>query len=191
MKTKKAIFLDRDGVLITDTGYINHPDKIQWLYKVPEALQLFKKAGYLLIVISNQSGIARRYFNEKTVNNIHQHMNQHLNTYNSQITHFYYCPHHPGNNIPTEIKKNNPYIKTCHCRKPNPGMILQAQKDYTINLSQSYLIGDKTGDIQAGNSLNIKSIAVLSGQEQTFESTKTWAVCKNLWEASQSIINST
>jgi D,D-heptose 1,7-bisphosphate phosphatase len=160
VKKEKAIFLDRDGVLNADTGYINHPDKIKWLHKVPEALHLLKQAGYLLIVISNQSGIARGYFSEDTVHQIHQHMNHYLQKTQSQINHFYFCPHHPGTKMPASQKQNNPYIQNCNCRKPKPGMILQAQKKHHIDLSQSYLIGDKVSDIQAGNSLNIKSIAV-------------------------------
>eukprot|EP01046_Picozoa_sp_COSAG06_P073310 COSAG06_NODE_21862_length_743_cov_0.624224_1_plen_181_part_10 len=181
MSTCKAIFLDRDGVLNADTGYINHPDKIKWLHKVPEALQALKQAGFLLIVISNQSGIARGYFTEDTVHQIHEHMNQHLRKTQSQIDHFYFCPYHPGTNIPEIQKQNNPYIKNATCRKPNPGMILQAQKKYTIDLEQSYLIGDKASDIQAGNALNIKSIAVRSGQGQDFETLNTWSICENLW----------
>eukprot|EP01047_Picozoa_sp_COSAG01_P006511 COSAG01_NODE_236_length_20742_cov_2129.910236_13_plen_118_part_00 len=93
MKKEKAMFLDRDGVLNTDTGYINHPDKIKWLHKVPETLQLLKQAGYLLIVISNQIGIARGYFYEDTVHQIHQHMNLYLQKTQSQIDHFYFSPY--------------------------------------------------------------------------------------------------
>lgn len=188
MSNQKTIFLDRDGVLNLDTGYINHPKKIKWIKKSAEAIQILKNAGYLLIVISNQSGIARGYFDTKTVENIHQKMNTDLKLYNTYIDAFYYCPHHPGNNISADIKKNNPFIKDCDCRKPKTGMIKQAIEKFNINIKQSFLVGDKISDIQTGNKLNIKSIAVLSGQEKTFKQAKPWKICDNLWHAAQCIL---
>ena len=188
--SKKAIFLDRDGVLNRDTGYVSDITKLEWIKKSIDALINLKKAGFLLIVITNQSGVARKYFTERAVQRLHKKINDTLLPFNTQIDAFYYCPHHPGNGIEEKIKNNNPYIKNCKNRKPHNGMIIKAIQDHNIDIKQSYLIGDKNSDIAAGKHSKITSFAVLSGQEKNFLKTNPDHIFRNLFEASQYILNS-
>jgi D-glycero-D-manno-heptose 1,7-bisphosphate phosphatase len=136
----KAIFLDRDGTVIIDKAYLNNVSEIEFIKGVPETLKALKKQGYLLIIVSNQSGVARGYYQEDTVNEIHREMNRMLSRdYGITLDAFYYCPHHPD--YGTEA-----YRKNCDCRKPAPGMVLKAAKEHQIDICQSFMIGDKPSD---------------------------------------------
>lgn len=146
----KAVFLDRDGVLIEDTGYPHKKEDIRILEKVKDVLKQLKDKGFLLIVISNQSSIARGFINEAGIIQIHDYINKQLD---NSVDKFYFCPHHPDADLEA-------YRKICECRKPKPGMILQAAKDWDIDLEQSWMIGDKTSDIVAGNSAGCRTILI-------------------------------
>ncbi|MEO2067929.1 MAG: HAD family hydrolase [Desulfurobacteriaceae bacterium] len=130
---KKAIFLDRDNTLIKDDGYIHEPEKVELLEGVPEGLKLLKEKGYLLIVVSNQSGIGRGYFEEKDFHAVNRRLQELLKPYHVQIDDFFFCPHHPNDN--------------CNCRKPKTGMVEKAVKKWNIDLSKSFVIGDKEIDV--------------------------------------------
>lgn len=136
----KAIFLDRDGTIIIDKNYLVDESQIEFIKGIPEVLKKLKSRGYLLLVVTNQSGVARGFYNESTVNGIHKRMNHILNeNYGFTLDGFFYCPHHPdfGNNI---------YCKRCDCRKPAPGMVLKAAKKFQIDINKSFMIGDKMSD---------------------------------------------
>ncbi len=136
----KAVFLDRDGTLIVDKDYLADVSQIEFIKGVPETLKKLKEKGYLLIIISNQSGVARGYYKEDVVGEIHRGINDRLReAYGFTLDAFYYCPHHPD--FGDEV-----YRKKCDCRKPAPGMILKAAEEYDINISQSFMIGDKPSD---------------------------------------------
>ncbi|MFM5465556.1 D-glycero-beta-D-manno-heptose 1,7-bisphosphate 7-phosphatase [Aeromonas simiae] len=135
---KSAIFLDRDGVINEDTGYVSQVDDFHFLPGTIEALQLLKKKGYLLVVVTNQSGIARGYFSEADFMNLTEWMDWSLADRDVDLDGIYFCPHHP---------EHGP---ACDCRKPEPGMLLAATKELDIDLPSSYMVGDKTADIQAG-----------------------------------------
>ncbi|MEZ4741644.1 MAG: HAD family hydrolase [Bdellovibrionota bacterium] len=172
---KKAIFLDRDGVLNLDTGYVYKTTELQILPGVGEALKGLKAQGFLLLVITNQSGIARGYFNEQDVEKLHKFMNQELETnYGVAIDDFFICPHHPKGKIAK-------YRAECICRKPKPNLVQQAMKRWNVNLNASYLVGDKASDIELGINLGIQSIQVVSGQYDTHE--KATHYCASLLEA--------
>jgi D-glycero-D-manno-heptose 1,7-bisphosphate phosphatase len=149
----KAIFLDRDDTLIEDPGYISNPDQVKLLDGVPEALIQLKALGYKLIVVSNQSGIARGLFTEKTLEQIHDRLKQLLAARNAYLDKIYYCPYHPDGTVPKYRKESN-------CRKPNPGMFLRAYAEMKIDLSQSWCIGNSNRDIEAGAKAGCKTILI-------------------------------
>jgi D-glycero-D-manno-heptose 1,7-bisphosphate phosphatase len=143
MMKKKAIFLDRDNTLIEDEGYIHEPEKVRLLPGVPEGLRLLKEHGYLLIVVSNQSGIGRGYFKEEDFHAVNKKLQELLKPYNVQIDDFFFCPHRPEDG--------------CNCRKPKTGMIEKAIKKWNIDVSESFVIGDKDIDVQLAINAGCKS----------------------------------
>ena len=152
---KKAIFLDRDGTINVEKDYIYKSEDLVFEEGSIEALKTFKNLGYILIVVSNQSGIARGYFTEEDLNVFNNNMNEILKKNGVEITEFYCCPHHPDG--------IGEYKKVCECRKPNNKMIEDAIKKYNINREKSYMIGDKTSDIGAGLKSNLKTVLVKTG----------------------------
>ena len=152
---KKAIFLDRDGTINIEKDYIYKSEDLVFEEGTIEALKTFKNLGYILIVVSNQSGIARGYFTEEDLNIFNNNMNEILKKNGAEITEFYCCPHHPDG--------IGEYKKVCECRKPNNKMIEDAIKKYNIDREKSYMIGDKTSDIGAGLKSNLKTVLVKTG----------------------------
>jgi len=153
---QKAIFLDRDGTINEEMGYINHPDRFKIFPFVAESLKIFNQSGFLVIIITNQSGIARGYYSETLVQNLHKHLILEMQNRDARIDAIYYCPHHPADG-------QEEYRKNCDCRKPKPGMILQAVKEHHISLNDSYAIGDRYQDVLMAKQLDIKSGLVLTG----------------------------
>lgn len=149
----KAIFLDRDDTLIADPGYINHPDQVKLLDGVAESLAEFSEMGYKLIVVSNQSGVARAILTEETLSEIHSRLKQLLLEKNVKLDKIYYCPYHPDGVI-------DKYRKESDLRKPNPGMLLEAADEMDVELSQSWMIGNSSRDIQAGSRAGCKTILI-------------------------------
>lgn len=144
MVKKKAAFFDRDGTLINNAHYLSHVKDIRFLPKGLACARWCQSQGYVLFVVTNQSGIARGLFDELFVENTHEHLNQLLLKEGIVIRKWYFCPHHPTEAV---IKK---YECDCECRKPKPGMLLTAAREYSLDLSQSIMIGDKQCDFQAG-----------------------------------------
>lgn len=153
---RPAAFLDRDGVLNVDHGYAHRPDQLEWIAGAPEAVRLLNEAGYYVFVISNQSGVARGYFEETAVQQFHAHMQAALQAQGAHIDAFYYCPHHPDGVI-------KELAIQCRCRKPAPGMLEQAARDWPIDLKRSFLIGDKDDDLAAANIFHIRGIKFDAG----------------------------
>ncbi|MBN1968000.1 MAG: D-glycero-beta-D-manno-heptose 1,7-bisphosphate 7-phosphatase [Candidatus Delongbacteria bacterium] len=152
----KAIFLDRDGTINIEVDYLHHSEKFVFEDTVLETLSKCKQLGYLLIVVSNQSGVGRGYYSEDDVNSLHRHVNEMTKEYGFSFDDFYFCPHHPE-------KALGKYKIDCDCRKPKPGMIIEAVKKFSIDLEKSYMIGDKKSDIEAGKAVGMKTILVGSG----------------------------
>ena len=159
---RPAAFLDRDGVLNVDHGYVHKPDQIEWIAGAPEAVRMLNKAGYIVIVITNQSGVARGYYDEPAIHKFHNHMQDVLRAQGAHIDAFYYCPHHPEGTV----KK---LAIRCHCRKPQPGMLEQAAREWPIDLGRSFLIGDKDDDMAAAAAFNIRGIKFDSKSDSLVE----------------------
>ena len=177
---KKAIFLDRDGTINVEKDYIYKSEDLVFEEGTIEALKTFKNLEYILIVISNQSGIARGYFTEEDLNIFNNNMNEILKKNGVEITEFYCCPHHPDG--------IGEYKKVCECRKPNNKMIEDAIKKYNIAREKSYMIGDKTSDIGAGLKSNLKTVLVKTGyglkDMEKIDKNET-LVCENLKDFSE------
>ena len=177
---KKAIFLDRDGTINVEKDYIYKSEDLVFEEGTIKALKTFKNLGYILIVVSNQSGIARGYFTEEDLNIFNNNMNEILKKNGVEITEFYCCPHHPDG--------IGEYKKVCECRKPNNKMIEDAIKKYNIAREKSYMIGDKTSDIGAGLKSNLKTVLVKTGyglkDMEKIDKNET-LVCENLKDFSE------
>jgi histidinol-phosphate phosphatase family protein len=150
-----AIFLDRDGTLIVERNYLSDPDQVELLPTVPESLLRLANAGYLLVVITNQSGIGRGYFTTNVLDEIHQRLFQLLDLEHVKIQHFYVCPHTPDDK--------------CVCRKPLPYLIFQAAKELDVDLSRSWMIGDKPADVGLAPAVGKGAILVRTGYGHQFE----------------------
>lgn len=135
----KAIFLDRDGTINVDKHYVGRPEDFTLLPGVPEALRSLTESGYRLIVITNQSGVARGYYTEADVQALNRRMCSELKAYGVQLDGVYYCPHHPEGSVAA-------YRRRCDCRKPGLGLFMQAVQAFDIDLSRSYAIGDRLRD---------------------------------------------
>ena len=177
---KKAIFLDRDGTINVEKDYIYKSEDLVFEEGTIDALKTFKNLGYILIVVSNQSGIARGYFTEEDLNIFNNNMNEILKKNGIEITEFYCCPHHPDG--------IGEYKKVCECRKPNNKMIEDAIKKYNIDREKSYMIGDKTSDIGAGIKSNLKTVLVKTGyglKDMEKINKNETLVCENLKDFSE------
>ncbi|MDI6731841.1 MAG: D-glycero-beta-D-manno-heptose 1,7-bisphosphate 7-phosphatase [Candidatus Margulisbacteria bacterium] len=153
----KAVFMDRDGTIIEDVGYLNHPSNIQFIPGSIEAIKKLNAAGYKVIIITNQAGVARGLVSEDMLQTIDKALHKWILASHAHLDGIYYCPHHPEHG-------HYPYRQACECRKPHPGLIKRAQRDFDIDLSQSYMIGDKATDIEAGRRAGVKTTMVLSGR---------------------------
>lgn len=160
-KKQKAVFLDRDGVLNIDKHLIHKPEDLELYPFAAQAVKRINNAGYLAIVVSNQSVVARNLCTINELEYIHKKLETLLGFEGAKLDRIYYCPHHPDKGFPEE----NPAFKIeCPCRKPKSGMIYQAARDFNINLAESYLIGDSERDIIAGKNAGCKTIGVMTGK---------------------------
>lgn len=153
----KAAFIDRDGNLIHEVGYISDIKKVKLYSGSIKALQLLKANGYKVIVVTNQSGVARGYIKESFVKAVHKHIDAILKKHGLKIDGYYYCPHHAKK---AKFKK---YLVDCGCRKPKTGMIKAAQKKFNIATKGSFVIGDKLTDVHLGKNAKMKTSLVLTG----------------------------
>lgn len=153
-----GVFLDKDGTLIEDVPYNVDPEKVQLTAGAPEGLRMLHAAGYRLIVVSNQAGVARGYFAETALAGIEARIRNLLAAEEIPLLGFYYCPHHPQGCVPE-------YTLVCSCRKPQPGLLLRASQAHAIDLEQSWLIGDILDDIEAGHRAGCRAILLANGHE--------------------------
>ncbi|HVM33403.1 MAG TPA: HAD family hydrolase [bacterium] len=137
---RPAFFLDRDGTLIKDVGYLSRPSQIRFYRGAAAALRRLKRAGFLLFVVTNQSGVARGYFPESAVRRVHAVIQARLKAKGAGLDGYFYCPHYPG----APLKA---YAKKCACRKPKAGMVRQAARAFAVDLKRSYMAGDKLDDL--------------------------------------------
>ena len=155
----KAVFLDKDGTLIPDIPYNVNGNKVTLSEGVVEGLQLLQSYGYLLVIVTNQSGLAHGYFTVEQLDIVRNAINNMCSKIGIYLDGFYYCPHHPNGIV-------DGYRTECECRKPQPGLILKAAGDMDIDLSTSWMIGDILNDVEAGNRAGCKTILINNGNEK-------------------------
>lgn len=159
---RAAVFLDRDGVINKEVKFLHKPEQLELIPGAADAIRLINQKGYLAIVVTNQPVIARNMCSIEELETIHATLETMLGKEHAYLDAVYYCPHHPDGGYPEERKE---YKIACDCRKPKPGMILQAAKDWNIDLSQSYMIGDSENDVKAGENAGVKQTFRISQNE--------------------------
>jgi histidinol-phosphate phosphatase family protein len=157
-----AVFLDKDGTLIVDEPYNVAPERIRLAQGAVEGLQALHAAGYLLIVVSNQSGVARALFEEDALSAVEDRVRALLGAAGVPLAGFYYCPHHPEGRV-------GRYAVSCRCRKPAPGMLTQAAREYGIDLARSWLVGDILHDVEAGRRAGCRTVLLDVGHETEWD----------------------
>lgn len=189
-KQHRAVFLDRDGTINVEKDYLVDKRDFAFIPGAPEAIRLLKRAGFLVVVVTNQSGIARGYFSPVQVERLHTYMQSQLQGYFTNVDAFYICPHHPS-------AGNGPFTRACKCRKGEPGMLFQAAQDLNIDLASSYMVGDKIADLEAGLGAGCHPILVRSGYGdetcrepvvQTWLETGRISLCDDLPAAAEHIL---
>lgn len=152
---KRAVFLDRDGTINQEKDYLYRVEDFEFVPGAPEAIRLLNDAGVLVVVVTNQSGVARGYYTEEDVESLHRHIARELEVFGARVDAWLYCPHHPDG--------KGSYSLPCRCRKPLPGMLLDAARRLDIDLESSVMIGDKRADIEAATAAGCRPILVRSG----------------------------
>ncbi|MFH2074869.1 MAG: HAD family hydrolase [Pseudomonadota bacterium] len=155
-KKQAAVFLDRDGTINEEIGYMDRLEKLRLIPGAAEAIRLINESGMKTIVVTNQSGVARNVFDEASVDEVHARLRDMLRAEGAFLDGVYYCPHHP-----TEGRGD--YLRTCDCRKPAPGLLLRAAEELRLDLARSYMVGDTLKDIEAGTRAGVKGILVRTG----------------------------
>lgn len=183
---RRAVFLDRDGTINLEKDYLYRPEDLEFIPGAPQAIARLNQAGLLVIVVTNQSGVARGYFSVEDVNRLHQSMQQRLVEVGAHIDAFYLCPHHPDKGL-------GAYRGDCECRKGKPGMLIQAAVEWDIDLPGSFMVGDKESDLAAGIAAGCRSFLVTTGygeEQRSFALTHNVAVCNDLGQAVSCILAS-
>jgi len=152
---KRAVFVDRDGTINVERDYLYRIEDFEFIPGAPEAIRLLNEAGFLVVVVTNQSGVARGYYTEEDVEILHRHIAAELAKAGARVDAWHYCPHHPAG--------RGSYSLPCRCRKPLPGMLLEAARRHNIDLAASVMIGDKLADVEAGIAAGCRTILVRSG----------------------------
>ena len=187
---KRAVFIDRDGTISEEVGYINHASRFRTFPYAAAAVKHLNDNGWLAIVITNQAGVARGYFSEDLIQTVHEQMMEELASGGARLDAVYYCAHHPSVGQP-------PYRVDCDCRKPKPGLISRAAKDFDIDLAGSWMVGDRYSDVELARNAGVKSAFVMSGygRGEWEHQRLTWTaepdlVAEDLLEAVRRIVSS-
>jgi D-glycero-D-manno-heptose 1,7-bisphosphate phosphatase len=157
-----AVFLDRDGTLNVEVNYLHKVENFEWIPGAPEAVKRLNELGVPVLVVTNQSGVARGYYDEDAVDRLHDFMEKELATVGATIDAFYYCPYHPEGKV-------EEYRALSHCRKPNAGMFEEAIEEWGVNPERSFVVGDKKTDLIPCNELGMTTILVRTGHEEAEE----------------------
>ena len=155
-----TVFLDRDGTLIEEVGYLSHLDRIVLYPWSIESVKLLNRAGFKVVVVTNQAGVARGLFDEDFIDEAHRFLDQKFSDGGATIDKFYYCPHHPEASVEA-------YRSECDCRKPKAGMLWKAAQELELELSHSFVIGDRLSDLRLGQAVGARSLLVRTGYGET------------------------
>jgi D-glycero-D-manno-heptose 1,7-bisphosphate phosphatase len=153
---RRAVFMDRDGTISEEVGYVNHPSRYRVFPYSAEAVRLLNESGWLAILVTNQAGVARGYFTEEVITAVHDRLRKELAQGGARLDAIYYCAHHPTVGEP-------PYRSDCDCRKPRPGLVRRAAAEFDIDLAQSWMVGDRYSDTELARNSGVRSAFVLSG----------------------------
>lgn len=153
---KPAVFIDRDGTLTDEVGYVNHPSRLRLLPRTAEAVRRLNRAAIPAVMVTNQSGVARGYFSEEVLNAVNAALVDQLKREGAHLDGIYVCAHHPHEGEP-------PYRADCDCRKPKPGLLVRAARELGLDLSRSWMIGDKPSDVLVGHRVGARTALVLTG----------------------------
>jgi D-glycero-D-manno-heptose 1,7-bisphosphate phosphatase len=159
---KRAVFLDRDGTVIEEVGYLNRLDRVTFFPWSVDAIRVLNEAGLLVVVVTNQAGVARGYFEEALVRDTHALIDRRLAAGRARVDAYYYCPHHPQGVVEA-------LRQACECRKPKPGMIHQAAQDLDIDVPASFVVGDRWLDVEMARAAGTQAVLVRTGYGQNEE----------------------
>jgi D-glycero-D-manno-heptose 1,7-bisphosphate phosphatase len=184
MNLRPAVFLDRDGTIIREVNYLSDPSQVELLPGAAAAIARWNAEGTAVVVVTNQAGVARGYFAESRIVEVHRRLDELLAEHRAHIDGYYYCPHHP-------TAGDASYRRDCSCRKPLPGMLLHAASEMSLDLAASVMIGDKLSDLQAGAAAGCATVLVRTGYGEEVEgqldhqSLRVLGVADSLMAASQ------
>jgi D-glycero-D-manno-heptose 1,7-bisphosphate phosphatase len=185
--SEAAVFLDRDGTIIEEVGYLDSPDRLTVFPWSPEAIRLLNEAGLRVVVITNQAGVARGLFSEQTVAAIHDELSARLARASAHVDAYYYCPHHPAGSVEA-------YACVCRCRKPAPALVERAAADLDIDPARSFVVGDRWLDVSLARNVGARSVLVRTGygrdeERQPIDDVAADAVVDDLLAAARWILH--
>lgn len=181
-----AVFLDKDGTLLEDVPYNVEPGLMRWMPRAADGLRKLAEGGYRLVVVSNQSGVARGMFAEEGLAAVRERLAEMFQSIGTRLAAFYYCPHYPRGNVLS-------YATRCDCRKPAPGLIIRAAREHQLDLAHSWMIGDILDDVEAGRRAGCRTILLDNGHETLWEITPDRIpdrLARDLAEAAEIILSS-
>jgi D-glycero-D-manno-heptose 1,7-bisphosphate phosphatase len=183
---RPAVFLDRDGTLIEEAGYLDRLERLAFFPFSVDAVRVLNRTGLPVVIVTNQAGVARGIFKESFIAEAHRHIGERLGQGGAAVAGFYYCPHHPDASVAE-------YRKMCDCRKPEPGMLRRAAAELHLDLSRSFVVGDRWHDVEAGRAIGARTLLVRTGYGRTEESASrptvaADAIVDNLMEAASWIL---
>ncbi len=185
---QRAVFMDRDGTISEEIGYVNHPARYRVFPYASEAVRLLNQSNYLAILVTNQAGVARGYFTEDVIKAVHARLEKELEEDGAHLDAIFYCTHHPSIG-------EHPYRFNCDCRKPKPGLVTRAAEQFDIDLTESWMIGDRYSDLELARNAGLRAAFVLSGYglgeweyQRGVWKTEPDLVAKDLLEAVQLIV---
>ena len=181
VNNEAAVFLDRDGTLIREVGHLHRRDQVELLPRVAEAIRLLRARGFCVVVVTNQSAVARGLLTEEELGMIHGELNARLAQEGAYLDGIYYCPHHP-------TEGNGAYRCACNCRKPNTGMIVKAAADLGLDPSKSYVIGDQASDMELADRVGAKGVRIAAKRMEGDWADSKHPIVSDLWQAAQRIL---
>jgi D-glycero-D-manno-heptose 1,7-bisphosphate phosphatase len=184
---RRAVFIDRDGTISEEVGYVNHVSRYRVFPYAAEAIRVLNDAGWLAILVTNQAGVARGYFKEEIIGHVHEILTAELAQGGARLDAIYYCPHHPS-------VGEEPYRLDCDCRKPRPGLIERAAREFSLDLAACWMVGDRYSDTELARNAGVRAAFVLSGygRGEWEHQRETWRhqpdmIAENLLEAVRKI----